>query len=429
MTVVVALLFGTSVAAALVDPAPDASPVPQRVRTIVLADREPAPTDEGHAGGEVALAVDDGTGAADPPSPNDAVETGAPPPAGDPDGDDPAAAIDVEAPDRPEGGSAVASTARDGRVALALEGWLAGQPDVGSVAVAVVAGGPGGYRWSGASTRPEAPTILDAGAVYPIMSVTKTFTEALVLREADKGTIDLDAPVPAIAGVADGPDGVAITPRMLLQHTSGLVNYMGADGYDPMSEMTPDLAVSLSLGTPLASEPGTVAAYANSNFHWLGLLLEHVTGRAFGDLVAEVAAEAELTSTALDPAARPGWVGFASGGMRSTLPDVARWGSLLFDPGAVLSPEWHEQHVAVGPLGVGLGVWPICPCSTDAAGSVEYTAVGQIVADGGLLWFPDGDVTVAVRMANVPGDVGTLTAAVAGVVRSALVDEEPDRVA
>lgn len=429
LAVVVPLLFGTSVAAAVVGSTTDDRVAPAVERAVTVASvvdvdggrdrdagREPAKDDHARTapeggGGDVATPEagggDDGT-----------ADVGMAP--------EPASSSE---PDPVSADDDLAGQVRSHRMALALDRWLAEHPEVESVAVAVVAGGPGGARWSGAATRPASPLDLDPAAPYPILSITKTFTEALVLREAERGTIDLDAPVPPIDGVASMPEGVAITPRMLLQHSSGLVNYMNADGYDPTAEMTPSRAVSLSLGTPLASAPGDVAAYSNSNFHWLGLLLEHVTARPFGDLVAELAAAADLPSTALDPSGRPGWVGFASGGMRSTVPEVAAWGAQLFTPGSILSPEWHRHHVAVGPLGVGLGVWPICPCSSGEDGVVDYTAAGQIVADGGLLWFPDGDVVVAVRMANVPGDVGTMTAAVAGVLRAALVDDDPDRVA
>ena len=336
------------------------------------------------------------------------------------------------APDgAPDAGAAVGpdpATARELRVQHALEHWLRQHPDVRSVAVAVRAGGPQGERWAGAAVADPAEPVIDHTAVYPIMSVTKTFTEALVLQHAAAGTIDLDAPMPPMPDVAPVPDGVQITPRMLLQHSSGLVNYVDADGYDPSAPMTPAHAVSLSLGTPLLAEPGTRTHYSNSNFHWLGLLLEHATGRPFAELVADLATQYDLPSASVDPGAQPGWVGFASGGMRATLPDLARWGSHLFTPGSVLTPSDLEAYLEVGALGVGLGVWPICPCTTAPDGTVDYAAIGQIVADGGLLYFPDDDVVVAVRLAHVPGDVGATTSSVAGAVAMAFANAPMARV-
>lgn len=56
-------------------------------------------------------------------------------------------------------------------------------------------------------------------------SVTKTFTATVVLQLVAEGKLGLDAPV---AGYLPrlGLDR-RITPRMLLQHTSGLFNYVG----------------------------------------------------------------------------------------------------------------------------------------------------------------------------------------------------------
>ena len=318
-----------------------------------------------------------------------------------------------------------AAELRAARLQVVLDEWLAEQPGVGSVAVGLeVADGLDDPEvpWAGDTTG-DGDADVDHDASFPILSVTKTFTESLVLREATAGRIDLDAPVPSgIGGIVTTPDShAAITPRMLLQHTSGLVNYMSAVGYDPAAAMTPQHAVSLSLQSPLLAEPGARATYSNSNFHWLGLLLEHVTGRPFADLVTDLAATHDLPATHLDPWARPGWTGFASGGIRSTVGDVAHWGSQLFVPGAVLAPEVLAEYLHVGPLGVGLGVWPVCPCTTDPIdGSVDYTAIGQIVADGGMLYFPDDRLVVAVRMERVPGDVGTMTADLADRLRAAM---------
>ena len=88
--------------------------------------------------------------------------------------------------------------------------------------------------------------------------------------------------------------------------------------------------------------------YSRTNFHWLGLLLEQVTGTSYGDLVAGLAREFGLQHTSLDPAARPGWVGYASGGVASTVSDLARWGSLLFTPGRVVAADQLALLTTIG---------------------------------------------------------------------------------
>ena len=223
------------------------------------------------------------------------------------------------------------------RLQAALDQWLTSQSGARSVAVGVAFTGDAGRLWTGEAHVGE--PLFHADDEYAVRSITKTFTDALVLREVAAGRIDLDAPMPPIPGLDLDNDDPVVTPRMLLQHTSGLVNYSKAVGYDPSRPITPREIVSLALHSPLLSPPGRQASYSNTNFHWLGLLLEQVTGRLYGELVADLAAELALTHTRLDPNGRPGWIGYSSGGIRSTLSDLARWGAALFTPGRVLRAE------------------------------------------------------------------------------------------
>jgi len=280
------------------------------------------------------------------------------------------------------------------RLQAALERWLAGQSGARSVAVGVATTGDGGLLWTGEAHVGE--PLLQAADEYGVLSITKTFTEALVLREVAAGRIDLDAPTPAIPGLKVGADRRVITPRMLLQHTSGLVNYPKAVGYDASRAVTPREIVMLALQTPLLFVPGRQASYSNSNFHWLGLLLEHVTGRPYGELVANLVADLGLEHTRLDPAGRPGWIGYSSGGIRSTLADLARWGAALFTPGRVLPAEQLAGLTTIGAAGVSLGLWPLCPCSgADSPG--HPMGLRQTVAHGGFFFFPRRDVVVVVH--------------------------------
>lgn len=275
-----------------------------------------------------------------------------------------------------------------------LERWLADRPEVGSVAVAIDVDG---QTWAGDAHHPEAAAANRVEDVYGVASVTKTFTIALALRAADHGLIDLDAPVPKLPGLEPPADASSITPRQLLQHTSGLVDYPAARGYDPSQPLTALDAVRLSVATPLQSAPGERVNYANSNYQYLGLLLEHVTGRRYDTLVADLARSVKLNHTSLDPSGGPGWVGFASGGIHSTVSDLARWGSALFTPGRVLPARLTTQLTTVGRYNTGLGTWPLCPCATDNQRQKRYTAIGQYTGHGGLYHSPGG-LTIAVHM-------------------------------
>ncbi|MBV8933840.1 MAG: beta-lactamase family protein, partial [Kutzneria sp.] len=136
------------------------------------------------------------------------------------------------------------------------------------------------------STAPVSPD-----GVYRIGSMTKMFIATVVLQLVGEGKIDLDVPVQRYAP-ALLPDGDKITIRMLLQHTSGLYDYVNdlpteADGqvfldsrnrhYD-LEEL-----VKLATAKPLGFTPGSRMSYSNSNFIVAGLLIKAVTGKAWDD--------------------------------------------------------------------------------------------------------------------------------------------------
>jgi D-alanyl-D-alanine carboxypeptidase len=302
----------------------------------------------------------------------------------------------------------------------ALDQWMSTGGGVDGVVVGVARLGAAADIWVGAADGPAEGTAVRPGDAYGVLSITKTFTEALVLREVAAGRIDLDSPMPTLTGVAAPPAGLSITPRMLLQHSSGLVNYMDAVGYDPNAPITSQEIVSLALHSPLLAPPGSAASYSNTNFHWLGLLLEHVTGSTYAQLVAELASEFGLTNTSVDPASRPGWVGFASGGIRSTVGDITRWAAALFTPGRVLPREQLALLTTVGPLGVTHGLWPVC-CSRDPAAAVQ-SGLSQIVAHGGLLFYPSSRTAVVVHFDKPHADSAERTYAIGSALRAALGD-------
>ena len=274
-----------------------------------------------------------------------------------------------------------------------LEQWLGEQTGIGSVAIAVA--GPV-QEWVGdASRSPDAPAFhaLDR---YPVLSITKTFTASLVLRAVRSGRLSLDGPVPDVVGLRAPQQ--AVTVRQLLTHTSGLADYTESANYRAGSTLLPIEAVGLATDAAQLSQPGTVVHYANANFLYLQLLLEQANGVPYGSMVADLATEVSLPSTGLEPPDHNGWAAGGSGGIRSSVGDLARWGSALFTPGRVLSPADEALIATVDGRGVGPGTWPICPCWTDAQGQQRYTAIGHHVVSGGMWFFPATGLTVAVRI-------------------------------
>ncbi|MEZ0165367.1 serine hydrolase [Kineococcus sp. LSe6-4] len=273
-----------------------------------------------------------------------------------------------------------------------LDDWVARTEGIDAASVGVASGAAlWDVVWEGTSSV-ELGTGLPAGEPVLAASLTKGVTAALVLQEATRGTLDLDAPVPDLDGV---PAGAAVTPRQLLHHAGGLPQYTEAPGFEPDRLWSPAELVTLSLQAPPLFTPGTQVSYSNSGFLWLGLLLEHVTGQSYADLVDErVAGPLGLTTMTVEQREVPGWVGFSSGGIVASPGDLARWQGALFSSDLVLTPQARTALVDLQPLGNGLGVWPSCPCGTDPAGQRWAAGWGQSVNAGGAFAFPAEHVAV-----------------------------------
>jgi CubicO group peptidase (beta-lactamase class C family) len=117
------------------------------------------------------------------------------------------------------------------------------------------------------------------GALWPIASIGKAFAAVVALQLADEGVLDLHAPVtdhlPWLAvGRAAGP----VTVHHLLAHTSGLIE---------TSDLAPASAydVIALAGTDPGFAPGEHRHYSNVGYRAVGVVLEALTGQAYGDLV------------------------------------------------------------------------------------------------------------------------------------------------
>jgi len=121
-------------------------------------------------------------------------------------------------------------------------------------------------------------------------SVTKSFVATVVLQLVGEGRVKLDAPVERyLPGLL--PDR-RITVRQLLQHTSGIPDYLrDFDLSDPEAlrhrGASPEELVALALKHPALFPPGTSWSYSNTNYIVAGMLAEKVTGQAPSDLITQ----------------------------------------------------------------------------------------------------------------------------------------------
>src|SRR3954467_1654648 len=87
----------------------------------------------------------------------------------------------------------------------------------------------GGRVWRGAAGVADVATgrPVTADMRHRVGSITKTFTAAAVLLQVESGQIGLDTPIGHyLPRLVPGERGDAITVRMLINHTSGLADYL-----------------------------------------------------------------------------------------------------------------------------------------------------------------------------------------------------------
>ncbi|MFI6284162.1 serine hydrolase domain-containing protein [Streptomyces sp. NPDC051018] len=275
-----------------------------------------------------------------------------------------------------------------------------------------------------------------------IGSNTKAFTATVVLQLVGEGEVALDEPVDTyLPGLlrGEGIDGRKITVRQLLQHTSGLPEYLDKQAVltEPHRYYEPRELLDRALDRPADFAPGQKWSYSNTNYVVAGLLVQKVTGRPLGEEIKKrITDRVGLRHTYLpapgDMSIRgkhphgyqklaadgpwrdftemdPSW-GWAAGGMTSTNSDLNRFYSAIFS-GRLLAPaQLAEMRETVpvdteAPTGAryGLGVQST-PLSCGGrywghgGGIPGFSTYGGVTADGRAVnvtvtTIPDGATT------------------------------------
>jgi CubicO group peptidase (beta-lactamase class C family) len=198
-------------------------------------------------------------------------------------------------------------------------------------------------------------TPAEPATPFPIGSITKTFTSALIYALADRGVLDLRKTIGVyLTDLPPWKDSVRI--KDLLTHTSGLVEFWeqpGAGATRGTESASSDL-IALFAPQPLRARPGTWYQYETSSWILLGALIEHATNRSYPDALREyVLQPLQLSHTSYcGSAAYPvsnargyrwdekgdsliagdmrGVIGtYTSGGICSSSRDLARFGAAL----------------------------------------------------------------------------------------------------
>jgi CubicO group peptidase (beta-lactamase class C family) len=173
---------------------------------------------------------------------------------------------------------------RFAKVAEVLAASL-GAEDGGASAAVYVDGEPVVDIWGGyADAAGDIPWERDT--ITGVFSITKTMTALCALILADRGELDLDAPVARYWPEFAAAGKQAVRVRHLLGHTAGLPTW---DEPITVSDLYDRQAVTALLAAQAPQwEPGTEAGYHSVTFGFLvGEVVRRVTGRGLGTFFAE----------------------------------------------------------------------------------------------------------------------------------------------
>ncbi|MFC0113921.1 serine hydrolase domain-containing protein [Kibdelosporangium aridum] len=202
---------------------------------------------------------------------------------------------------------------------------------------------------------------------FRIGSTTKTFVATVVLQLNAEGKLRLDDTIGRwVPGLSD-----RVTVRQLLNHTSGIFDYLQDPAIRTCANCTPERMIQIAKNHP-AGKPGTWE-YSNTNYIVAGMIVEQVTGNPLAEELATritrplnlqgtylpVGDEAVIRGpharhytksnnttydvTDMDPS--PYW---ATGGMVSTTGDLSRFFQALVR-GELLPPRQQREMFTAHP--------------------------------------------------------------------------------
>jgi D-alanyl-D-alanine carboxypeptidase len=308
---------------------------------------------------------------------------------------------------------------------------------------------PNGAIWTGASGQADrnAGVPMQPDMRVRVGSLSKMYTAVVVLQLVEEGTIDLDAPVatwlPDLLPKAD-----VITVRQLLQHTSGLYDYLQdrrliSQAYEePERVWKPQELVAYATRFPAPFAPGAKNSwnYSSTNYVILGMIVERATGHTLGqELRQRIFEPLGLRQTYVIPEENVegpqahGYsksddhtevslsVAFAAANIVTTVDDLRQFGMALFT-GQLLEPATWElmgQYVDgkgrynMPSLEYGLGLMrhhlPVGPGPDGQPRPEDLTrVVGHIGGFGGFraaLWYvPESGTLIALSVNQTSTD-------------------------
>lgn len=123
---------------------------------------------------------------------------------------------------------------------------------------------------------------------FPIASITKTFTAALIVKLSDQGKLTLTNTIGQY--FPQYPKWGQVTIEMLLNQTSGLPDYINTPNFfikmahNPNHLYSAEELLNLAYQMTITFNAGQGWGYSNTNYLLLGLIAEKVSGQDLADL-------------------------------------------------------------------------------------------------------------------------------------------------
>lgn len=235
-----------------------------------------------------------------------------------------------------------------------------------------------------AGTDSEKAEELSTSTPYGIGSTSKMFTTAAIMYLVDKGLVELDKPVSEYIPQFTMKDEryKKITVRMLLNHSSGLMGSIYAQGptYNHPDTTNHDNILKELSGQMLKADPGAFSVYCNDGFTLAELVVEKVSKMSFTEFIRvfiinplgmkntftpqDSFEKSGLAATFMNGVRTPSetFNMIGTGGMYSTAEDLCRLGQIFMDDsgyspaGLILSRKAKDETFSKE---YSKGVWPV----------------------------------------------------------------------
>jgi D-alanyl-D-alanine carboxypeptidase len=308
-------------------------------------------------------------------------------------------------------------------------------------AIAVQVTSPDG-TWTSAAGIARAGEPTRPGDRFRIASMSKTYVAALTLMLVDEGLFSLDdlasewLTPDILENVANADQ---VTLRQLLAMRSGIPDYLTTGGFwqaitdDPLTEWTPQEAITYAYGEPALFAPDEDYDYSNSNYLLIQIVLETAAGEPLHRLMrtyildplgldetytqimedrpggmVESIADFDEDGTLEDVSQLNDGAGLGDGGLVSTVADVTAFYTALLQNEALLSADSMADMLDFGDdnegayYGLGLSAW-----DTELGEAWGHT--GAVIGFSSLgMYLVDEDIILVILSADESLDVDAL---------------------